>query len=639
MVGIRRWAAFLVVAATGLVAAPSAHGAGGLSPFGLACSTQADGVRFCQGDGSSQRVPSWDGTPLDVDVTLPPSGNGPFPTIAMLHGWGNDKTSFEAISPSGDGSVTYHYNNDYYAQQGFAVLNYSARGWAKSCGGGSAQVQTGPCANGFIRLADQRYEARDTQFLLGQLVDEGIAQPGALGVTGISYGGGQSIELAYLRNRIRCAGESAPGDPCSGHGNGALVPWKSPRGTALSIAAAYPRWPWSDLISSLLPNGRFLDFAPPTDSDSRSPLGVEIQSYVGGLYALGNVSGHFEPPQPPGSPDAAWDLTTDFAVVNAGEPYGAQAKAIADEIYAFHQGFGVPRSKPAPMLLESGWNDDLFPPAQSLRVYNDVRTHHRASYVALLFGDVGHSRGSNKPTVNLVFNDIASAFFSHNLTGFGSEPAPGSVTAYTTTCPASGAAAPPDGGPYAAASWSALHPGAVSFGSTAAQTVTSSGGNPQTAVAFDPIANSDGCKTVVSETAAGTAVYSVASQGFTLLGLPTVVADVATTGPSGQLDARLWDVAPDATQRLVSRGSYRLADNQAGVVRFQLHGDGYYFPPGHTAKLELLGSDPPYYRASNGAFVVTVQRLEAVLPTLEAPGSSAQIQAPPNLARLRPPRQ
>jgi len=37
-------------------------------------------------------------------------------------------------------------------------------------------------------------------------------------------------------------------------------------------------------------------------------------------------------------------------------------------------------------------------------------------------------------------------------------------------------------------------------------------------------------------------------------------------------------------------------------VTFQLHGNGYQFPAGDTVKLELLGRDAPYYRASNGTF-------------------------------------
>ncbi|HEX3316904.1 MAG TPA: hypothetical protein VHR88_02730 [Solirubrobacteraceae bacterium] len=75
--------------------------------------TRADGTRFCPTtDGAPGRavdgVPSFDGLPLDVDVTLPASGKGPWPTIVMLHGYGNDKTSFESDSPEGDGSTTYH---------------------------------------------------------------------------------------------------------------------------------------------------------------------------------------------------------------------------------------------------------------------------------------------------------------------------------------------------------------------------------------------------------------------------------------------------------------------------------------------------------------------------------------------------
>ena len=37
------------------------------------------------------------------------------------------------------------------------------------------------------------------QTLLGKLVDEGIAKPSALAATGAGYGGGQSMELAFLR--------------------------------------------------------------------------------------------------------------------------------------------------------------------------------------------------------------------------------------------------------------------------------------------------------------------------------------------------------------------------------------------------------------------------------------------------------
>jgi fermentation-respiration switch protein FrsA (DUF1100 family) len=582
-----RIAGVFVVLAFALPASASADQT--LAPFGHPCTAQ-NGVRFCPTTTLAQRVPSFDAVPLDVDVTLPPTGNGPFPTIVMLHGWGNDKTSFESTSPGGDGNETYHYNNVYYAQQGYAVVNYTARGWGNSCGTPSSR--TPDCAKGWIHLADQRYEARDTQYLLGLLVDEKIANRNGLGVTGISYGGGQSIELAYLKNRIRVP-------------DGSFRPWTSPSGKPLAIAAAYPRWPWSDLVDALLPNGRFLDTQVAPLGQSLNPIGVEIQSYVSGLYALGQKSGYIAPP----GADPQADLTTWFGVVNAGEPYGEQAQAIAQQIYTYHQGYGL-AGTPAPMLLQSGWTDDLFPPSQSLRVYNAVRSG--GGYAALQFGDLGHSRGSNKMNTDQAFNDQAATFFNAGLRGIGSAPANGSVTAYTQTCPQSA----PGGGPFAASSWTALHPGKKTFGSAAAQTFTSAGGDSGVAAAFDPIAGtSDACKTVTAEDESNTANYTLTSPGFTLMGLPTVTATVNVTGLYGELVGRLWDVLPDGTQRLISRGIYRLNGNQQGQITFQLHGNGYQFASGDTVKLQLLGRDAPYYRASNGTFTIQLSNVTVTLPT------------------------
>src|SRR5918997_374996 len=174
--------------------APAAAQAAPPNPFGHACSPQ-NGVLFCPTSGDAQRVPSWDGVPLDVDVTLPPTGDGPFPTIVMMHGWGGNKGSFESTTPEGGGGGNYHYNNVYFAQQGYAVVTPSARGFGRSCG--ALDSRTSPaCDRGWVRLADHRYEGRDVQHLLGLLVDQRVADPRRLGATGISYGGIQSLNLA-----------------------------------------------------------------------------------------------------------------------------------------------------------------------------------------------------------------------------------------------------------------------------------------------------------------------------------------------------------------------------------------------------------------------------------------------------------
>jgi fermentation-respiration switch protein FrsA (DUF1100 family) len=573
------------------------------APFGHPCSTRPDGTRFCPTtDGAAGEtvdgVPSFDGVPLDVDVTLPAGKNGPYPTIVMLHGYGGEKTDFESSVPEGDGSTTYDYNNDYFARQGYAVVNYTARGFGHSCGGGPTGNHSGACGQGYIRLADTRYEARDTQYLLGLLVDEGIAKRGALGVTGISYGGGQSLELAYLRDRIR-------------RPDGSFAPWVSPDGRKLAITAAWPRWPWSDLVDALLPNGRFLDTQTAPPGQSLDPVGIPIASYIAGLYALGKTNGYYCGDAPASlpctNPDA--DLTTDLALVDAGEPPSPLAKERLAEIYAHHQAYGLPGS-PAPLLIENGWTDDLFPPEQAIRIYNQAA----GSPVSLQLGDLGHSRGSNKPTVNRAFNAQGAAFFGHYLRGSQGGPAPRSVTAYTQTCPST----MPDGGPYAAPSYATLHSGTVGFGSAAVQLVTASG-DPLTSAQLDPIGGtSDACKAVQSLNPPGTASYSLTTPaGFTMLGLPTVTATIQTLGEYGELDSMLFDVAPNGEEILVSRGAYRLGANQSGSVTFQLHGNGYSFAPGHTAKLVLLGNDAPYLRPSNNAaFSVSVSNLSVSLPTV-----------------------
>src|SRR5215211_4671709 len=211
--GRRAVTALVGVVVAGTLAPAGAAGAPP-TPFGHPCEPRS-GVLFCPTRTTADRVPSFDGTPLDVDVTLPANTQAgqPLPTIVMLHGWGSDKSSFESDDPNGASSTTYHYNNTYYARRGFAVVNPTARGWGRSCGKAGF---TPECEGkkSYIHLADQRWEARDVQHLLGLLADQRVSAPGTLGVTGISYGGGRSIELAYLRDRIR-------------REDGSFVPWTS----------------------------------------------------------------------------------------------------------------------------------------------------------------------------------------------------------------------------------------------------------------------------------------------------------------------------------------------------------------------------------------------------------------------------
>ena len=566
-----------------VLALPTLAQARAPKPFGHSCQHRL-GVRFCPTTTLAKRVSSFDGASLDVDVTLPARGSGPWPTIVMLHGYGGNKTNYEVAKRSRG------FNNVGMAARGYAVVTYSARGFGRSCGLASSRVGKG-CAKGWIRLADQRYEARDTQYLLGLLVDQGIAKRTALGVTGASYGGGQSLELAFLRNQIRLP-------------NGRFAPWRSPKGKRLSLAAAYPVVPWSDLTSALEPNGRATGFA--------NPVGVTI-SYVNALYLDGLLSGWVAPV----GADPQADLTTWNNVTKAGEPFGAQARAIAAQLSQYHGAWSLINRKPTPLLMASGWTDDLFPPVQTLRVYDALRKRDPSAPVWLQYGDFGHPRGGAHANEQSAIADQGIAFFGHYLQGKKAAGlgAPGSVLAYGQTCPRT----TPNGlGPFRARSFAALVGTKTTSLTTAqTQTVSSTGGDAALSSSLDPVfgKGGDACSTYPAAIAPGTAVaQATVSRATTYLGIGEITARIATTGSDGQLDARLWDVN-GAQQTLVDRSVYRLTPNQSGTVTFALHGNGYRFAAGHTIQLELLGDDGPTHRPSNFPFTVAVSNLKVSLPT------------------------
>lgn len=109
------------------------------------------------------------------------------------------------------------------------------------------------------------------------------------------------------------------------------------------------------------------------------------------------------------------------------------------------------------------------------------------------------------------------------------------------------------------------------------------------------------------------------TETFTTLGLPTMRMHVATIGNYGQLNARLWDVAPNGSETYVSRGTYALTDNQTGTITWQMWGAGHTFLKGDTIRIELLAQDAPLERPAPRPFAVTVSGFTIELPSHEPP--------------------
>ena len=120
---------------------------------------------------------------------------------------------------------------------------------------------------------------------------------------------------------------------------------------------------------------------------------------------------------------------------------------------------------------------------------------------------------------------------------------------------------------------------------TGEQTVTSAGGDPQTAPTLDPIAGGGACARVNDKDDPGTANYRIpVNDGFTLLGQPTVRAKIATQGTGGQLPRACGTSPPTASRRWSRAAPTGWPTTRPGNVTFQLNGNGYSFERGHVAQ-------------------------------------------------------
>jgi len=632
-----KWAAGVAVLAASFLALPGVASAAGFTVLGgqtmngqpIPCVANADGVRVCTGDesgigGTDLRFKSFDGTPLTVFVTLPPAPaagtDGGYPLIVQSHGWG--------APPSGPNDTQYGTASAVnLAKDGYAVVQFQARGWGNSCGGAESRaVAPAACASGYVHLDDYRYEARDVQTIAGLLVDSGLVNPAGIGVAGESYGAGVSLELATLNNRMMQL-------------DGSLIPWTSPKGTPLHIAAAVPLCGWSDLSYSLAPNGRTFDSGITPVTAGTDMIGIVKLSILSGLYAEGYLGGaYFALP----GVDPQADAINWYTYSVAGEPYDLPQDQTMVQLFAQFRSpyyllagaYGFEQVQPSPLLMNQGFTDDVFPVDESLRYYNLERSLYPSAAISLFFFDGGHQRGDNKAvdqgTVNALLASRVKAFFNYYLKGIGSQPA-NDVTTFAQTCPSGVKSL----GPYAAATWAELHPGQVVFTSDASQTVLSIGGDLQVSKAFDPVAGGLACTTAAgAQEGPGVANYDLPTptgSGYTLLGAPTVTADLNVTGLYPYIAARLVDVDPVTnTKTLVARGLYRIDPNSPnGRQTFQLHPNGWHFAPGHIPRLELLGKDAPYSRPSNGTFSIAISNLKLALPVHEASGASG---TPPDAA-------
>jgi ABC-2 type transport system ATP-binding protein len=119
------------------------------------------------------------GRPVKLDTSLYLPANTPAPAILLSQGFGGDKTSLDSEARA-------------FADHGYVVLTYSARGFGRS--------------GGLIHFASPRYEVRDGQKLIDYLANssdvakrDGRAE---IATAGSSYGGALSLLIAAADHRV-----------------------------------------------------------------------------------------------------------------------------------------------------------------------------------------------------------------------------------------------------------------------------------------------------------------------------------------------------------------------------------------------------------------------------------------------------
>ena len=463
----------------------------------------------------------------------------------------------------------------------------------------------------------RRYEVRDAQYLLGLLADEGVIDPQEIGANGESYGGGMSAQLGALKDRVELV-------------NGELIPWVSPKGTPLKIAATAPELTWTDYLQAVQPNGSNLDYvanAPYAGVLGNHEFGIEKQNWVASEYLAGPASGGFYAPSPA---EAEANVTEWFNFDNGGGPYNGQPLALQQETqYAYHSAYYTNLSEPpAPVLFEDGWNDDLFGADQGIDYYNKVRAAYPSTPFQFIGLDYGHSPRSANEAGASSMREAQDEWFAHYIKGEGSEPANahGGVNAILSHCPANVA-----GIEYKAPNWASLAPGEIRIAGPGEQTIQAPGTAPKTEFTSS---STTVCTTEPVSENASAATYKLTAPagGFTIAGAPTVIGEFSTPGTNAQVIARLYDVNGAAgTQQLIGRAIYRPISPGAGFTEqvFQIHPQAWNVAAGHIVKLELLAQDSTYARNSSTPQSIKARSLELRLPTLEAPGSDGGlVQAP-----------
>jgi pimeloyl-ACP methyl ester carboxylesterase len=520
-----------------------------------------------------------DGTMIDVTLMIP-NGSGPFPLVALLHGWAGSKNGSSDIAST-------------LVSDGNAVLRYSARGFGASWG--------------LVNLSDVDVEIGDLRSVISQVVDHPgyRLNPGKVAVTGTSYGGGQSW-LALVQPEF-----------------------VTPQGATVKIAAVVPIVPWSDLLYSLLPNGhgRF----------SVDPPGALKFSYVNALYASGcrdllcsNYPAYLKTWH-------AW-LNT-FEPTNADPVY----RQIRDGLAGFRSIWwqrafwkNVENGMRVPVFVVEGFTDDLFTLEEAKRMLLALERVAPDYPISAYFGDVGHPRARNKPAEVEYALGLMRSWLNAHLRDDVADPAPTIYAAVTGR-----AKEPFTGHVITVSRYSELANRWLSY--TFPQEVPAGLTNPVSGSVSGPLSDpllEAGAGTIpaagelkpypglpplpnVPDPTAATYEVEVAAldnkQPVLIAGQLAVTVQIFTTAPRLQLNVRVYDVDPGTnTKELITRGTY--TEDRGGAplgdveITIPTAGNLWSATLERRLQVQITNNDAPYIFPSRVPSATTISSVRITIP-------------------------
>ena len=574
---------------------------------------------------------------LDTNVALPdprrhPRPRGGYPLIVLLHGCcGGSKSDWHGkIDARGE---KWHYTDAWFAARGYVVLTYTSRGFVNAGGRGST---------GEAQFGHRAYEVNDLQYLAGLLAEDPFfgVNPERVVVSGSSYGGG----VAWL----------AMTD----------ATWRSPRRRIdMRLAAAAPKYGWTDLTQALVPNGQYrrdqISSPDPNLAVSRSPVGAPKRSVLEEL-----------------STAATWapEIEESFTCMTAATPVATNPlcggllpllSSFVEERSAYFQVryLGRIAEDPdnwIPVFSAGSFSDQLYPLEEHRRMGDLLRSVSPDYPVKEYYGDLGHfTQSKGKEWADLCGDDSHPCLVDNYKRGFNQSPRrfkrfgvttrlnrfidhyarpPGNkrqprpnldVTVALQTCSHNTSDDWPLNQPgerFSALSLAAFAQNRwlVELGGGSQSTAADVEPNPH-ATESDPVVNTE-CSSHVTPAGTGVATYDSEELAgdITMIGQTRVTATVTGAASGVQLNARLYDVFPDGRQVLVDRGAHTLA-SEAETVELDLHGNGWRFPEGHRARIELAQDDDPYLRRRDDPADLTVTNVRLSMPIREiAPGEPGE---------------